>query len=475
MLPASLSARWLPREFVETTVTGGICTLVAYALMLSLFTCELWSFLDMKMSTALLLDHFDSSQLQINFDIDMYDIECRNLNVVVIDELDKSTIKSLDKEYKLSTLGRDGRHAGHHSTKTGADSDEDGELEHRRTAEALAKSDGEEELDSDWADSHDGFKHQSFEHVVQFHDFTLINFFAGWCVHCQKFAPMWKQIADKVHGRTFADRDGKERQVMPIRMNCVDFQGVCRDNGIDAFPTIRLYKSDGTFSRYDGMRSEEGIVRWIESVVQTNSNGGGFKKHHEELEAGCNAKGFLLVPRVPGHLEFMAGGGDQNLEPTLTNVSHLVKHLSFSDPRDGHHTRRTWPYMPREAKPHLAPLDGREFSTQAFHEAYEHHLRVVSTLTSSGVAYQFSHYGRTARLNQSVVPQARFFFDLEPFSISVQEEQKPWYDFGTSLLAILGGIYVLVRLLSMITVSASGVMEKATGGSASQSSKGLLT
>lgn len=35
----------------------------------------------------------------------------------------------------------------------------------------------------------------------------------------------------------------------------------------------------------------------------------------EVFERGCNARGRLQVPRVPGHLELMAGGGDQTLNP----------------------------------------------------------------------------------------------------------------------------------------------------------------
>lgn len=58
-----------------------------------------------------------------------------------------------------------------------------------------------QELDADWSSSHDGFRHKSFEHVIQGHDFTFINFFAGWCSHCQKFAPEWERLAEKVGNR----------------------------------------------------------------------------------------------------------------------------------------------------------------------------------------------------------------------------------------------------------------------------------
>jgi len=451
MLPASLSARWMPRDFVEVSKTGGAMTLVAYIIMVVLFTCELRSFLTWTVSSDLVLEHPDGPLLQINFDVDMHDIECRNLQVIVVDEMGQSPIRLAEKGYELSVIDRRGRLVNVHSNREGADSDEDEEEQHRLVADRLRKEDGQQELDADWADSHDGFRHQSFEHVIQVHDFTLINFFAEWCVHCRKFAPSWREIADQVKAKEIADRDGKPRQVGVIKVNCVDFEQICKESRISAFPAIRLYKADGTFSTYDEKRSVSGVVAWVERTVHLL--GYATKSHPQEVALGCNVRGFLRVPRVPGHLELMAGAGDQNLEPTATNVSHLVKHLSFSDPRDGMKTQKAWPSLPRDALQHVAPLDGRQFCTHAFHEAYEHHLKVVSTITGSGLSYQISHYGRTARLNATVVPQARFHYDLDPFTIMVHTDAKPWYDFGTSLLATLGGIFVLMRLLTMASLA----------------------
>merc|ERR1712050_513399 len=130
----------------------------------------------------------------------------------------------------------------------------------------------------------------------------------------------------------------------------------------------------------------------------------------------------------------------------------------MGDPQDAHLTRKAWRGLPRDALKHVSPLDGQGFSTSSFHEAHEHHLRVVSTVTSSGLAYQFSHYGRLQRLNESVIPQARFHFDLEPFAIQFTTEHKKWYDFLTSLLAILGGIFVVMRLLSVFSLSVVSVL-----------------
>merc|ERR1719346_728933 len=126
-----------------------------------------------------------------------------------------------------------------------ANSDEEisQELEHQRNVTKLMSEKGKSEMDSDWSSSHDGFQHKSFDEVIAAHDYTFINFFAGWCSHCRVFAPAWAELAEKVHGngadkpaQTFKDREGVDRNVRLIKMNCVDFQNLCNDKGIDAYP-----------------------------------------------------------------------------------------------------------------------------------------------------------------------------------------------------------------------------------------------
>lgn len=42
------------------------------------------------------------------------------------------------------------------------------------------------------------------------------------------------------------------------------------------------------------------------------------------------------------------------------------------------------------------------------------------------------------------VPEARFTYNLSPMSVLVRSERKPWYDFITKALAIVGGVFSLV-------------------------------
>lgn len=466
MQSARSAAQWLPKDFVEVSATGGVLTLATYIIMVVVCICEVGSFMQSGFVTNPVLDERENDALQINFDVDMYDIECRNLRVVVYDEITKEAISALSQDFWLRSVDAKGRTYGMAQKPT--ELLDDPEDRHQKVMETVQKKDGQQELDSDWSDSHDGFKHKSFEHVIQAHDFTMINFFAGWCGHCRKFAPLWMQMAARVHGdpdeqgqqRTamkFPDRDGRLRNVRLIKLNCVDFEGVCRQAGIDAYPTIRLYKGDGSFSVFEGRRNEEELIRWLERTVKLKSYGWG--SDHEAFERGCNAKGRLQVPRVPGRLELTAGSGDQALNAKMTNVSHMVKHLSFSDPGDGRYHRKSWSTLPSEMLKFVTPLDGIKFVTQNFHETWIHDLKVLGTITTRGeTAYQFSEFRRLSNVPVNEIPQARFHFDIEPFAIQIKRESKKWYDFATSLLAILGGVFVVMRLTS---VAVTGALSRA--------------
>ena len=87
-----------------------------------------------------------------------------------------------------------------------------------------AHKDGEhEELDADWDSTSDHFKHTDFDAVLEYHDFTMVNFYAQWCIHCRRFAPTWKEAEEKTDRMTFRDKNRQVVEAKLLRVNCVDF------------------------------------------------------------------------------------------------------------------------------------------------------------------------------------------------------------------------------------------------------------
>lgn len=478
MLPSSLSEA---EDLLSITRENKIkpSTVFIYVCMLIVLFCELKEYIYPIEVATMAVDKNEDKNLQINFDVEVHDIECRNLKVLVFDMFGEEPINRISNDFTYRPIDAKGHVVGVSYRHNEAD-DLHGNKHLKEQKDAILKEDGKAEVDSDWSSSHDGFKHKSFEHVIQAHDFTLINFFAEWCSHCRAFHPMWQQISRKITGTgegsgadsmKFEDRDGEKRQVQPIKMNCVDFKAECQKQRIDAFPTIRLYKADGSFSVFDGKRKEDDIIKWIERIVKMKSFG--WSKDAEHFEKGCNVRGHLQVPRVPGHLQLMTGEGDQTLNPTMTNLSHSVRHLSFSDPDDGVFHRKRWIMLPNELQKYVSPLDGKKFITEQYHTAYQHYLKVVSVITrkkKNQVAYQFSHTDRIAQMNSTEIPQARFFYDFDPFSVKIHTmDDKKWYDFVVELLGKLGGLVVILHLISS---GAGRVATKVTAGTANQAHLG---
>jgi len=458
---------------VESTAAGGGFTLLAYVAMLLLFILELFSYLGDSPTSELWLDKalddpysLDNSVMRINFDIDMYSIECHNLQVAVIDPLDGQPVRALQRDYSLRPVDfyKDPEAPTLEKPVTRVTGVEEEKEKDRHKLEE--QDGGAQELDADWASSHDGFKHQHFDHVIKYHDFTVINFFAEWCSHCRQFSPTWRAIAEDIENTNYLDAGGDKKVVKGLKMNCVDFKTTCRQEGIRAFPTIRVYRSDGRSVAFADRRTQEDILGWVEKSVKGHVENDYIEKH-AQLQTGCRAYGHVVMPKVPGYLEFFAGGGNHALDPTMTNVSHYVRHLSFSSPTDtaGYFGQyRSWAAfgLPKGQRVFTHPVDGKKFCTKEAHQTFEHHIQVVSTLSSYGQTYQFQHYERLSiSSNQSEVPQARFHFDIDTFAIKIMDSDKSMYQFATSTMAILGGTFVMIKLLHTGTHAAAKVAAKA--------------
>lgn len=137
---ASSAAKWLPKDFVETTQTGGAFTIVAYVVMTLVFFCEFGSFLSSSYSTTMSLDKKAGTKMQINFDVDLYDIECRNLKVIVFAQQSKERVTSDSQDFWLRSIDNKGRTFGM-AIKPADSSDEEikNELDHEQVMKKLLK------------------------------------------------------------------------------------------------------------------------------------------------------------------------------------------------------------------------------------------------------------------------------------------------------------------------------------------------
>merc|ERR1712223_1994206 len=116
-----------------------------------------------------------------------------------------------------------------------------------------------EDLPEDW-DKHP-VKHltgKNFDEVVfDKSKNVLVEFYAPWCGHCKKLAPVWDKLAD-------AFQSEKKDDVVVGKMDATINE--LSHTRVRSFPTIRLYKKgENAEVEYNGERTLEGIKKFVET------------------------------------------------------------------------------------------------------------------------------------------------------------------------------------------------------------------
>ena len=106
--------------------------------------------------------------------------------------------------------------------------------------------------------------------------------------------------------------------------------------------------------------------------------------------------------------------------------------------------------VPLEVSAKMTPMNGNVYTTNNLHESYHHYLKVVSTGIpglDNAKAYQIIPSSQLAYYRNDMVPEAKFVYDLSPISVSYRKSSRRWYEYITSLFAIIGGVFTIVGLV----------------------------
>jgi thiol-disulfide isomerase/thioredoxin len=440
--------RRVPKDLSEASTTGAVMTVFAIVTCTVLFFCEMTAFLTARPRTDIVLDSNQDSLLKINFDVHMLDMTCDHVTVGVWDAFGSERM-NITKNIQKQRIDHKGQDKGHAYSE-----DELVELEFSDksfTKDELA------ELDADWSSSSDQFKHDNFQSVIDAHDFTFVNFYADWCPHCRMFANTWGEFEKKVNSGEDAitDADNVKANVRILKINCVDFEETCQEQRVSAFPTIRLYRrgaKEKSWTDFNGRREIGDLSRFAHTEVKKRHMHTG-AQYHEMFTEGCRISGSIEVARVPGTVHFQAMHTEEKtLNLAFTNVSHHVHKFNFGD-----NAEKTAHALPSEYRRHVNPLDGKTFTVPKFHMAPHHFVKVVHTRFEASAlrSYQLTHQWNVRAIQRKTIPQAKFSYDLSPVEVVVRKGDRRWYDFVTSIFAIVGGSFTFMSMASGVLNFAS--------------------
>jgi len=277
-------------------------------------------------------------------------------------------------------------------------------------------------------------------------------------VWCQRLAPTWEKFAAEAGGISSSggpddDDDyasGGERGRLGVgRVDCVEQRRTCADERIMAFPTIRWYEGGkAVVPDYGGDRTVEALMGYARERRRRrrrhsdDDDDDGDGEHHP----GCMVHGHLSINRVPGNMVVGARSVNHEIHSMMTNLTHRVNHLSFGPVDDGVGPSG---YAIPEKYTHTDPMRGKHFPTYRPHEAYHHHLKLIGTrIDHHSVVYQILQESQLALYNAESIPEIKFLWDISPMSVRLSREVRPWYDYVTNLLAIVGGAYTTLGLIN---------------------------
>lgn len=430
--------RTVPKDLAEASPAGALMTMIAAVTCTVLFLCETSAFLSAKPTHDVVLDSNQDAQLKINFDVSMLDMNCDYVTVGVWD--------AFGSERMNITRNIEKQRIDHKGDFKGSTYSEEELVELEFSDQSFTK-DEKAEMDADWSSTSDQFKHDDFSAVVDAHDFTMVNFYADWCPHCRHLGPIWDQFENQLNTEEVVDADGQKANVRVLKINCVDFEATCQEQKVMGFPNIRLYRRGAAGKNWDefqGAREVDAFKGFVkEKVSQRHTRTGAH--YHDMFKEGCRIKGSVEVARVPGTLHFQAmHTKEKTLNLAFTNVSHRIHHFSFGDAAQDK-TR-----LPAQYHASAFPLDGRDFTVSKFHMAPHHFIKVVHTRFESQRLriYQQTHQWSVRSMPRKTVPQAKLSYDLSPVEVLVRTGDRRWYDYLTSVFAIIGGAFTFMSMAS---------------------------
>eukprot|EP00611_Tribonema_gayanum_P012261 TRINITY_DN22896_c0_g1_i1.p1 TRINITY_DN22896_c0_g1~~TRINITY_DN22896_c0_g1_i1.p1 ORF type:complete len:462 (+),score=121.77 TRINITY_DN22896_c0_g1_i1:180-1565(+) len=427
----------IPTDLTEATPQGALFSICAGIFMLLLFHIELYAFLVSPLETEVVMDR-PEQMMEITFNVSMLDLPCDFAAVDVLDVLGTNRVnvtKSIDK-WHLSEEGVKGAYQGRNVV-----------------ADDIIMFDEQHvDLDELHADGVHAIPlgQENFLMWLEEHEYTFVDFYAPWCVWCNRLAPTWEALAEEM--------ERLDGPVTVVQVDCDESLDLCAESKIQAFPTMRLFHRMEAISDYSGDRTVEAFSDYLNKhsdykVAAARNSGKAIKLTavHDAQWPGCIIAGSLWVNRVPGNFHIEAKTEHHNFNAAMTNLSHVVNTFRVGTAPTPFYERQL-AKLP-DVHTQLAPLDDQAFVVKGYHQAPHHYIKVVGTEYAMirnrppYYGYQLIAFNQVMHYDEESVPEAKFSYDLSPMAVKVVKKRRRWYSFITHALALVGGTFSIIGVV----------------------------
>ncbi|KAF2901047.1 hypothetical protein ILUMI_05103 [Ignelater luminosus] len=91
----------------------------------------------------------------------------------------------------------------------------------------------------------------------------FVKFYAPWCGHCQKLAPVWEQLAQSLEFET---------DVNIAKIDCTQYRSICNEFDIKGYPTLLWLEDGKKIDKYQGQRTHEDLKAYVNRMLGSAVN-----------------------------------------------------------------------------------------------------------------------------------------------------------------------------------------------------------
>ena len=103
------------------------------------------------------------------------------------------------------------------------------------------------------------FEHQTQASTGQTTGKWFVKFYAPWCGHCKKLAPIWESLAEHV-----SDTENELSDFLIAKVDCTQNKDVCKRFGVKGYPTLKLLANRQVYD-YKGGRTLDKLLDFLRS------------------------------------------------------------------------------------------------------------------------------------------------------------------------------------------------------------------